>query len=62
MENMKEIEEKVNIGVDLLEIAKSYCEVNYDKARELAALGTLLEIISENQQNISRAIDCVYIG
>lgn len=62
MEKMKEIEEKVNIGVDLLEIAKTYCEINYDKAKELAALSSLLEVISENQRNISRAIDCAYIG
>lgn len=62
MEKIREIEQKVNLVIDLLEIAKSYCEFNYDKSRELSALDSILEIIIKNQQDASQAIDGLYIG
>ena len=51
------IEEKVNITIDLLEVAKSYCEFHYDKANEVSNIFSILEIVLNNQKLIRNELD-----
>ena len=52
-----QIEEKITLSLDLLEIAKGYCEYNFDKGQEVAALRSILEILFETQKNLADKID-----
>ena len=52
MEKIISIEEKVVNNINLLEIAKSYCEFNYEKADEIITLSFLLNTILNNQKEI----------
>lgn len=49
-------EEKVISCINLLEIAKNYCENNYDKGTEITSLSTLLGVILEEQNEL---LDCI---
>lgn len=61
MENMfKKItqsERKIISCINLLQIAKNYCEYNYDKGNEIVSLGTLLEVILEEENELLNNID-----
>ena len=61
MEEFAYLEEQLNINVDLLEIAKDYCEFNYDKSSSLSRLLVLLDIILANQKIIAAKLDNVEI-
>ena len=61
MEELAYLEEQLNINVDLLEIAKDYCEFNYDKSSSLSRLLVLLDIILANQKIIAAKLDNVEI-
>ena len=52
-----EIEEQVISKIDLLEIAKSYCDYHFEKGYELSALGTIISIILKEQKAIADSID-----
>ena len=51
------IEEQITLNINLLEIARGYCEYNFDKACEISTLGSLIEIILDNQQNLAKNVD-----
>ena len=55
------IEEQMNTNIDLLQIAKDYCEYNIDKANSYSALLSLLEIILNNQKNVIADIDKIML-
>ncbi len=57
IEKISLIEEQITMNIDLLEIAKDYCEYNFDKAREIAALSTIINIILAEQHNLARSFD-----
>lgn len=61
MENIlnkfSKIEEKITLSMDLLEVAKGYCEYNFDKGQEVVALNSILEIILKNQKELSDQLD-----
>ena len=57
MEKIINIEEQMNANVDLLQIARDYCEFNIDKSATIGFLISLIEIILENQKNIVANFD-----
>ena len=61
MEEFAYLEEHFNINVDILELAKDYCEFNYDKSSSLSRLLVLLDIILANQKIIAAKLDNVEI-
>lgn len=68
MERFNDIDEittlvqKVTLGVDLLEVAKCYCEHNYDKSDELPVLVSVLEIILDVQKEVADRVDNLLVG
>lgn len=64
MENMLEtlnlLEEKVMLSIDLLEIAKNYCEYNFNKGQAVSAIGTLLKIVLDEQKQLADSIDTLF--
>lgn len=60
MENFIDLEQQLNKNIDLLKIAKDYCEFNQDKGSTVSALMSLIEIILQNEKdlisNVERAI------
>lgn len=60
MEKIIELEHQLNINMDLIKIAKTYCEFNFDKSDELCTLISILEVISDNQQKVTKALDYIY--
>lgn len=52
-----QIEEKITLSIDLLEIAKDYCEFNFDKGQEVVAIGTILKVVLEEQKELADKID-----
>ena len=61
MENIlnkfSKIEEKITLSMDLLEVAKGYCEYNFDKGQVVVALNSILEIILKNQKELADQLD-----
>ncbi len=51
------IEEKITLSLDLLEVAKGYCEKNFDKGKEVVALSSVIDILIDVQKNIADFID-----
>ena len=46
------IEEKITLSLDLLEVAKGYCEKNFDKGKEVVALSSILQVILDVQRDL----------
>ena len=57
LENIGSIENKIFSSLNLLELAKTYCEHNYDKADEILVLNSVLEIVLNNQKEVIREFD-----
>lgn len=61
MENILEkislLEEKVSRSIDLLEIAKDYCSANFDKSKEISAVGTIVDVILDTQLKLAEELD-----
>lgn len=57
LNNITFLEEKVTLSLDLLEIAKGYCEHNYDKGPEVVAVGSIMDVIAKVQKDIADDID-----
>ena len=61
MENILEkislLEEKVSRSIDLLEIAKDYCSANFDKGKEVSAVGTIVDVILDTQLQLANELD-----
>ncbi len=51
------IEEKITLSLDLLEVAKGYCEYNFDKGQEVVALGSVLDVLVDVQKDIAGYLD-----
>ena len=51
------IEEKITLSLDLLEVAKGYCEKNFDKGQEVVALGSVLDVLVDVQKDIAGYLD-----
>ena len=51
MEKILELEQQLYTNIDLLEMAKSYCELNSDKNENLLVINTALNIMLKNQKN-----------
>ena len=58
-EKISHIEKQITTNIDLLEIAKGYCEYNFDKSSEISALGAILSIILEEQKELAQCFDCI---
>ena len=57
LEKIVDLEQKTSLGMDLLEVAKCYCEQNFEKAAELGTLNSLLELALSNQKQVMHVID-----
>lgn len=57
MEKIIDIEEQMNINVDLLQIARDYCEYNIENSNVTNSLMTLLDVMLQNQKNIVAHFD-----
>lgn len=57
MEKIIDIEEQMNINVDLLQIARDYCEYNIENSHATTSLMSLLEIMLQKQRNIVADFD-----
>lgn len=57
MEKIMDIEQQINVNMDLLKIAKDYCEFNVDNSRKICSLMSLIEIILQNQKSIVSDFD-----
>ena len=51
------LEEKINSNIDLLEIAKKYCEFSYDSVDATVPLISLVEVLLKNQHDIAEKFD-----
>ena len=51
------MEEKINLCIDLLEIAKAYCDFNFDKSSEILTVRSLLNVILETEKEIAKEYD-----
>ena len=51
------MEEKITLTLDLLEIARCYCEYNFDKGQEVVALHSIIEVLLEAQRDIAEELD-----
>lgn len=61
MEEFIDFEQKININIDLLEIAKDYCEFNNDRGMSTSSLISLIEIMLQNQKTLIADFDKVMI-
>ena len=52
-------ERKLRFSVDLLEITKGFCELNYDKAPEVSSILTALELLLNEQRDLSSRFDVI---
>lgn len=57
LEKIQLFEEKVTRTIDLLEIAKDYCSANFDKGREISAVGTILNVVLDTQLKLADELD-----
>ena len=57
LEKFVNIEQGVTFGLDMLEVAKCYCEKNCDKFAEIAILNTILEVMLTNQRKLVGELD-----
>lgn len=56
------LEEKMTQSVNLLEIAKTYCEFNCDKSDEISSLFSILEIILVEQKSMIGELETALAG
>ena len=56
LDTLSTIEEKVMLCIDLLEIAKNYCESNFDKG-QVSAVGTILKVVLDEQKSLADSLD-----
>ncbi len=51
------LEEKITLSMDLLEVARGYCEYNFDKGQEVVALHSVIELLLETHRDIAEEFD-----
>ena len=54
--NTASLEDNILVNLNLIKIAKDYCEYNYENSETTTALFFLLDIIQRNQKEIFRKI------
>ena len=57
LKNITALEEKITMSINLLEIAKGYCEYNFDKGEEVIALHSIIDIVLEIQQKLANELE-----
>lgn len=57
IDKINDLEQKINFSIDLLEVAKGFCEINYDKASEMSSISTVIEILLKNQKELAGNLD-----
>lgn len=57
LNNLVQLEEKITLSLDLLEVAKGYCEYNFDKGQEVVAICSILEVVLEAQRELADKLD-----
>lgn len=62
LEKFARLEQKIAHGANLLEITKSYCELNYDQSKEIPALISILEVILDNQRMLMDAMEEILLA
>ena len=55
--NLNILEQKITTNIDLIEIAKKYCEAERENSKAAGLLYTLINIIVENQYELLDIID-----
>ena len=58
MKDIIKLEQRINTNIDLLEIAKDYCEFNQDKSCASSLL-SLIEVVLTNQKKLISEFDKV---
>ena len=61
LEKFIDLERDLSFGLDLLEIAKCYCEKNSDKIAEVAILNSILDVMLTNQKKVVSGLDKMLI-
>ncbi len=56
-DNILKLEQKITFGIGLLEVAKTYCDFNYEKSQEFTALSSVLEVLLNNQKELAANLD-----
>lgn len=62
LKTVASLEQNISRSIDLLEIAKTYCEFNCDKSDEISTLFSILEIIIEQQKNTVNSLESLLAG
>ena len=57
IDNIIELESKVVESINLLEVAKGFCEFNYDKSADILALNSVIKIVLDNQNEIGECME-----
>lgn len=58
--NLAFLEERIILCKDLLDVTKSYCENNFEKADELSVIGSVLTLMQKEYNELSSIIDALY--
>ena len=59
--NLTELEEKLNVSRDLVEVAYSYCLANSEKADEISTLSSVLDLVLKTHKDLSLKLqECFY--
>ena len=56
-EKFNTIETLITENINLLEIAKTYCDANFDKSNEVSTLSSLISLLLKNQKKLSKDFD-----
>ena len=56
-EKINALEEQVYCCVDLLEVAKEYCDSNLDKSKEISRLGTFIRLLLQEQYKLVNCLE-----
>jgi hypothetical protein len=59
IERLVYLEEKFTMCMDLLSIARDYCELNCYKSREISELKTIIEVIFDKQKELVNNLEKV---
>lgn len=62
IEKIANLEQRISQGIDLLEIAKTYCEFNCDKSDEVSTLFSILEITLQEQKKLIKDLESMIAG
>lgn len=61
LKNIIELEENVMQSIDLLEVAKGYCEYNFERCSEVSKIGTIINFVLDKQKDLANKLDNINI-